>query len=196
MVGGQAWGPVSPGLIGQKYRSAIAAALMVLSACVMLAGCTTLDWRPLDSGTPHVSSFMGVSFGEELADVRQKYPMGTVETSPYGAPAYKLVNQRAGSVLYNSIVYEFAHGSGMQLAYATFSRDSRHVMFDDLRHHLGPPTSISRGTDHEHGPAAASWILPSGETVAYNREADRLVILGPKGSSLKADIRLREKENS
>lgn len=139
---------------------------------------------------------MGVSFGEELADVQQKYPMGTVETSPYGAPAYKLVNQRAGSVLYNSILYEFAHGSGMQLAYATFSRDSRRAMFDDLRHHLGPPSSISRGTGDEHGPATASWILPSGEMVAYNREADRLVILGPKGSSLKADIRLREKENS
>lgn len=178
-------------------RRAVGGAIALLTACVVLAGCTPVGWQSLDPlahHDPRISSFLGVNFGEDLADVQEKFPDGEVETSPYGAPAYRIVNQRVGPVLYRSVVYEFADGSGMQLVYAKFSSDSAGEMFRSLRHRLGPPATIRRGLAHER--VTASWVLSGGETVTYNGKADRLVILGPKGSSLKADIGLREQEST
>ena len=78
-----------------------------------------LDW--LDLSRPHLTSFLGVRFGESIERVEREYPGGAVETSPYGADLYRVENVEADSVRYESVDYEFTENLGMQLAIATFS---------------------------------------------------------------------------
>jgi|YelNatPaOPRAMG01_1025707.scaffolds.fasta_scaffold25289_4 hypothetical protein len=145
------------------------------------------------AGHPHVSSFLGVSFGESLDDVHEKYPTGREETSPYGAPAYRIDEVSAGNVRYNSVVYEFADGAGMQLVYARFAPGSADYLLKELKGALGEPVSMRSALGKAHDSVEATWLLPEGELVKYDSELDRLAILGPRGEGLREDIRLRDK---
>ncbi len=172
-------------------RGPVVAALMFLW---MFAGCAAV--QSLSGGGkhqhPYVSSFLGVSFGEALDDVQMKYPTGDPETSPYGAPAYRVTSVSGGLVHYTSVVYEFQHGAGMQLIYAKFDPGSAADLLKVLKDDLGEPVSTRTGTGQEHDTVEASWVLPKGESVEYDSGLSRLAILGPEGGPLKDDIRMRD----
>ena len=183
--------------MGRKWRfsRALGSAVGVLWICCVLAGCATVS--PLLPFTgpkhPHVSSFLGVSFGESFDDVRDKYPTGREETSPYGAPAYRIDDVSGGNVRYSTVVYEFADGAGMQLAYAQFDPISANDLLKELKGALGQPVSTRTGLGKTHDRIEARWLLPEGEFVKYDSETDRLAILGPRGGPLRVDIRMRDK---
>jgi len=39
-----------------------------------------------------LDSFMGVDFGDTFDEVERRFPTGLIQTSPYGAPAFKQEN--------------------------------------------------------------------------------------------------------
>ena len=175
-----------------RVRGLAIAALMFL---FVLAGCSSVQpLFPSRGGRkhPYVHSFLGVSFGEALDDVRMKYPTGDPETSPYGAPAYRIRSVSGGLVHYTSVVYEFQHGAGMQLVYAKFDPGSAADLLKQLKGDFGEPISTRAGAGQEHDSVEASWVLPKGESVEYDSGLSRLAILGSEGGPLKADIRMRD----
>lgn len=138
-----------------------------------------------------LNSFLGVRFGESLDDAMRQYPYGSPETSPYGAPAYRIDHEDAGTIEYQKVIYEF-NDAGMQLAIAHFTPSSAADVLKQLTQALGEPFS-SGGTDpSDPSTVHASWALPNGETVDFSGHAHRLTLIGPRGESLKEDVRLRE----
>lgn len=138
-----------------------------------------------------LNSFLGVRFGESLDDAMRQYPYGSQETSPYGAPAYRVDHQDAGTIEYQKVIYEF-NDAGMQLAIAHFAPSSTADVLNQLTRSLGEPSS-SGGTDpSDPSTVHASWVLPNGETVDFSGHAHRLTLIGQRGESLKEDVRLRE----
>jgi hypothetical protein len=138
-----------------------------------------------------LKSFLGVRFGDSIDDATHRYPAGSVETSPYGAPAYRIENEQSGSVAYQNIVYEF-NDAGMQLAIAHFTPSSSSYVLQQLTQSLGEPTS-SGGTDPtDASTMKVSWALAGGGVVDFSGPAHRLTLIGPRGNSLKQDVTLRE----
>jgi hypothetical protein len=142
-----------------------------------------------------LKSFLGVRFGDSIDDAMHRYPSGSVETSPYGAPAYRIENEQSGSVAYQNVVYEF-NDAGMQLAIAHFTPASSSYVLQQLKQSLGEPTS-SGGTDPaDASTMKVSWALTGGGSVDFSGPAHRLTLLGPRGDNLKQDVTLREAGDS
>ncbi len=173
---------------------------LCLILCLMLtcgiAACSMTGQHWTGFGrTRRIKSFLGVGFGESLDDAMRQYPNGSVETSPYGAPAYRLDHQDAGTVEYKKVIYEF-NDAGMQLAIAHFTPSSAGDVLKQLTQSLGEPSS-SGGTDpSDPSTVHASWAFPNGETVDFSGPAHRLTLIGPLGETLKQDVRLREAAGS
>lgn len=180
--------------IKRPFFRALGSAVVVLWMCCVLAGCASVTPLLPSSGPkrPLVASFLGVSFGESFDDVREKYPTGREETSPYGAPAYRIDEVSGGNVRYSSVVYEFADRAGMQLVYARFAPSSADYLLKELKGALGQPVSMRTGLGKTQDRIEATWLLPEGEFVKYDSELDRLAILGPRGEELRQDIRMRD----
>lgn len=141
--------------------------------------------------TRHLNSFLGVRFGDSIDSVMRRHPNGLQETSPFGAPAYRIDNQDAGTVVYKKVVYEF-NDSGMQLAIARFSPADASDVLKQLTNSLGTPTS-SGGTDvSDASTVHATWTMPGGETVDFSGPSHRLTLVGPRGSALEPDVQLRD----
>lgn len=163
--------------------------LLILSALAF--GCAKVSPKSLvPFGRDHSAAFLGVSFGESLESVEQRDPGGSQETSPYGAPAYRLENMNAGAVEYQSVIYEFTDHDGMQLVFATFAPSWSGDVFRQLQQILGAPLKTNGESDPSK--VQASWQGKAGEFLDYNGPSHCFAIVGPKGDSLRADIALRE----
>ena len=164
------------------------------SLCVLALGlfaCSTISPRK-ESDARTLDSFLGVHFGDRFEEIKRRYPKGTPETSPYGAPALKLQNVSSGSVDYRDVIYEFDEKAGMQMVIAHFTPSSTADAYQQLKSTLGPPTS-SGGTDvSDISTVEAAWQLSNGSSVLFDGGAHRLGLIGPSGAGLKPDIGLRD----
>ena len=140
-------------------------------------------------GSHELTSFLGISFGESIADAQRRYPDGAMETSPYGAGALRLESLTSDPVEYDQVIFEFADRDGMQLIIAHFKASSAATLYDQLTKRLGPPASNAGGADTP--PTQASWLLTNQVEVNFNGADNSLAIVGPKGGLLKPDIKLR-----
>jgi hypothetical protein len=134
---------------------------------------------------------MGVHFGDSLDDVERRFPLGLTQTSPYGAPAYKLENVNSRSINYQDVTYEFAEASGMQMVFAHFAPSESADVYQQLQTTLGAPSSAG-ATSEGTASVEASWQLPDGGSVLFSGRSHRLALLGKDGGSLKTDVRLRD----
>ncbi len=146
---------------------------------------------PVFQSGPAMTRFLGVKFGEKFEDVERRYPEGAPETSPYGAPAYKLTNISAGSIEYRTVIYEFSEDDGMQLVIAHFTPSSTGEVYQQLKSALGEPSSSGGTSAADPSTVAAAWQAAAG-TVTFNGPASSLVMLGAGGHALEQDIELRE----
>jgi hypothetical protein len=162
-------------------------AMLVASGCSIPGG-----FDPLSRG-PHLDSFMGVHFGDDLPDVAAHYPQAVPETSPFGVESLRLSDVKSEGVTYRTVIFEFVwHGGGMQLVMAKFDPIYGKAIFSNLSERIGapslPPTAGARPM------AEAQWRLPDGTRVSLNSTVGRLVIVGPSGKILTDDIRMREEK--
>ncbi len=164
----------------------------LLFAAALVFGCAGMSARSLVpfGQENRNAAFLGVSFGESLDSVQRRYPEGSQETSPFGAPAYRLHDMNAGAVEYQSVVYEFSERNGMQLVFATFAPSWSGDVYRQLQQILGTPLKSNGETDPAK--VKASWQGKSGEFLTYDGPEHCFAIVGPKGDSLRADIALRE----
>jgi hypothetical protein len=171
----------------------MARALLYLLACGSVA-CSTIAPSNLwnENRSPRsLNSFMGVRFGDSIEDVERRFPSGSPQTSPYGAPAYLLENVPSGTVDYQDVIYEFAEPSGMQMVIAHFTPSSSADVYKELQTTLGAPSSAG-ATTPDAANVEASWQMPDGGSVLFSGHSHRLVLIGKDGGSLKTDIRLRD----
>jgi hypothetical protein len=138
-----------------------------------------------------LNSFMGVHFGDSIEDVERRFPSGSPQTSPYGAPAYLAENVTSGTISYQDVIYEFAEPGGMQMVIAHFAPPSAADVYKQLQDTLGAPSSAGANVP-DASSVEASWQMPDGGSVLFSGRAHRLVLIGKDGSSLKTDIRLRD----
>ncbi len=117
--------------------------------------------------------------------------MGLIQTSPYGAPAYKLENVTTRNIEYQDVIYEFSLASGMQLVIAHFIPSASADLYQQLQSDLGAPSSLTAPPDRPDR-GEASWHLPSGTRVMYSGPYYRMVLIGKDGGELEADVRLRD----
>jgi len=142
---------------------------------------------------PHLGSFLGVHFGDELPDVAAHYPQAVPETSPYGAETLRMSDVKSEGVVYRTVVFEFLwHDGGMQVAMARFDPVYGKTIFSNLSGRIGPP-SLTQSAGVRPTPEA-QWRLPDGTSVRLNSAVGRLVIIGPSGKILTDDIRMREEK--
>jgi hypothetical protein len=135
------------------------------------------------------SSFLGVKFGRSLAEVQKLHPLGSTETSPYGADAFRLTDAVAGEAKYDSVIYEFAPRHGMQMVLVRFAPESRDLIFDGLRKTLGAPDKAT-ATDTAEGPSA-TWKATNGASAEFDGPNHWFILVGPYGKPLEVDISLR-----
>jgi hypothetical protein len=176
-----------------SFRGSARGALCLL-AFGMIA-CSTLSIRRDPVGRT-LDSFMGVHFGEQLDEVANRYPSGALETSPYGARAYKLQNVSSGPVDYRDVIYEFGEKTGMQVAIAHFTPSSTAEAYQQLQSTLGPPTSTGGTNSSDISTVEADWELSNGASVLFSGPLRRLALIGPSGQGLKQDIHLRDLQSS
>jgi hypothetical protein len=179
---GAVFSPSSLAIRGVLRRGAILFLALCLGACARL-----LAFAP--TGGHDVNSFVGVRFGRTLQQVEIAHPLGSRETSPYGADAYTLTNVEAGGVKYESVTYEFTADRGMQIVLARSAPGYEDPIVQQLRKTLGPPDK-SDGNGAVQNPV--TWNTASGARVSFDRSARRLILIGPYGKSLESDIGLRE----
>lgn len=161
-------------------------AILLLACC--LAACARLSaFAPV--GSHDVNSFMDVPFGRTLPQAEMVHPLGSRETSPYGADAYTLTNVDAGGVKYESVTYEFTSDHGMQIVLARFAPGYDGPILEQLRKTLGPP---DKSDGSASGQNQATWNTASGVRVSLDASARRLILIGPYGKPLEPDIALRE----
>lgn len=172
-----------------KRRGRLAALLLIAALAFGCAGISTRSLVPFGAAN-HSTAFLGVEFGEPLEAVQRRYPDGTLETSPFGAPAYRLQNMSAGAVDYQSVIYEFTDKNGMQLVYATFAPSWSGDVYRQLQQILGTPLKTNGETDPSR--VEASWQGKGGALLSYDGPEHCLAIVGPNGNPLRADIALRE----
>ncbi len=158
-----------------------------------LVACSLVPSNPLrGDGTAHgLKSFMGVHFGDSFEDVERRYPLGLAQTSPYGAPAYRLEDVSAASIEYRDVIYEFSATSGMQMVVAHFEPSEGPDVYQQLQKTFGAPSSAGAPIE---GAASvdALWHLPDGGSVLFSGPFHRVAMLGKDGAALKTDIRLRD----
>jgi hypothetical protein len=175
----------------------VTARLLVCGWAFIAIACSIAPSNPF--GNPYtargLNSFMGVHFGDSFDDVARRFPFGLRQTSPYGAPAYKLEKVNSRSIDYPNVTYEFAEGSGMQMVYAHFAASQSADVYQQLQTSLGAPSSAD-GTGEGPARVEASWQLPDGSSVFFSGPLHRLVLLGSGGGTLKPDIALRDKDLS
>jgi hypothetical protein len=135
---------------------------------------------------------MGVRFGENTYDVERRFPDGAPETSPYGAPAYKIENVSLGAVDYQDVIFEFSEKSGMQLVVAHFTPSSSAEVYQKLRKNFGPPSSTGGINASDVSTVEASWKRDNGASATFSGPFHRLTLVGPDGAALKTDVRLRD----
>lgn len=133
---------------------------------------------------------MSVGFGSSLSQTEMLHPLGSRETSPYGADAYTLTNAGAGAVKYESVIFEFTHDHGMQMVLARFAPGSADLLLEELHKTLGTPNSSNESATPEQ--SEASWDTAGGVRVNFIGPRRRLIMLGPYGKSLQSDIELRD----
>jgi hypothetical protein len=169
------------------------AEILLVAILVAVGGCSIpKGFDPLSSG-PHLGSFIGVHFGDELPDVAAHYPQAVPETSPFGAETLRLSDVKADDVVYRTVVFEFLwHGGGMQVVMARFDPTYGKAIFSNLSTRIGPPSLA--GTKGSRPLAEAQWRLPDGTSVSLNNTVGRLVIVWPSGKILTDDIRMREEK--
>ena len=186
-------------LTGETEKSRISLALsrlapgLICALALWVAGCAGATVEPLQvfQGGPALTEFWASGLAR-IQDVQRRYPQGASETSPYGAPAYKLSNISAGSVDYRTVIFEFTEDSGMQLVIAHFTPSSTGEVYQQFKSALGEPSSSGGTNAADPSTVAASWQLAKGDMVSFNGPARSLVMLGAMGQELKQDIELRE----
>lgn len=173
----------------------IARVLLLAPGLLVLACSGVTPVIPLvPSASPRqLNSFMGVHFGDTFEEVERRFPAGTPQTSPYGAPAYMLENVSSSSIDYQDVVYEFAEGAGMQMVVAHFVPSQSAAVYQQLQTTLGPPAGADK-SGADAASAEASWQLPDGGSVMFSGPLHRLALIGKTGGPLKEDIRLRDTE--
>ncbi len=173
--------------------SKVSRVLLYLWAFTAVACSLTPSIPMIQSGTQHdVGAFMGISFGDSMDQVQRRFPTGLIQTSPYGAPAYKLENVSSRNIEYRDVIYEFEPHNGMQMVIAHFVPSASADLYQQLQSTLGVPVSTGAGIDEGSASAEATWRLPDGSRVLFNEPFHRLVLIGKDGGSLETDIRLRD----
>ena len=169
-----------------KIRTVAILAAIAASACA--AKLPTLPPALSLSGKPNLRSFLGVSFGDSLYRVQNRFQSGMMETGPYGADIYRIDKIEVDEIRYETVKYEFTSNSGMQLVMAWFTPESSGKVLEKLVQAVGPPghQDSSRGTAPSD--TEASWQLPHGERVIFSGPRRLVVVLGPGGNSLKQDF--------
>jgi hypothetical protein len=162
-------------------------ALLLTSVCCLEACALPMLSDALNSSGPR--SFLGVRFGTSLAQAQNLYPLGSAETSPYGADAYRLSGVGFGEANYESVAYEFTPTHGMQLVVARFSPESGDPILSELKKSLGTPVE-SGASDSPR--SVATWAAPNGVTVTFDGPNRWLVLIGPYGTALEPDVKLRQ----
>ena len=181
-------------LIKSSIQTITARALWCAWAFIAIACSLAPSNRWIGGDAPGgLHSFMGVHFGDSPDDVERRFPSGSPQTSPYGAPAYQVENVTSGTVDYRDVVYEFAERAGMQMVIAHFAPSSTADVYKQLQDTLGAPTSAGAATN-DAASVEASWQLPDGGSVLFSGPSHRLVLIGKDGGSLTPDIRLRDME--
>jgi hypothetical protein len=148
-------------------------------------------WR--ESHAPyvaHMKSFLGVKFGERLDDVQREFPNGVRETSPQGAPSYRVDNLALGNIRYRSVIYEFTDTDGMELAFGYFDPAEDAVVLSQTEQILGPPDKVARIDPVDASQPDASWTTRNG-SVTLSTQKHRIVMLSSQGAVLADDIKLR-----
>jgi hypothetical protein len=160
---------------------------------VVAIACSAGPSNPLlYPGESHgMDSFMGVHFGDTFDQVELRFPTGMMQTSPYGAPAFRLENATSRNIEYQDVIYEFSPASGMQLVIAHFAPSAGPDVYQQLQSTLGAPSSTTALTAGPV-PADASWRRSDGTRVLFSRGYHRLVLIGKDGGALETDIRLRD----
>lgn len=180
-------------LIKSSLQTVTARALLCAWAFIAIA-CSiapSTRWMVGSDAPGGLNSFMGVHFGDSPDDVERRYPNGSPQTSPYGAPAYLVENVTSGTVDYRDVIYEFAERAGMQMVIAHFAPSSTADVYKQLQDTLGAPSSAG-ATTTDPSSVESSWHLPDGASVLFSGPSHRLVLIGKDGGSLKPDIHLRD----
>jgi hypothetical protein len=157
------------------------------AACSLDAPQATL---PIDSPS---GALMGVRFGDSIAEVQRRFPLGSTQTSPHGAPAIRLEDVSSHAIAYQDVIYEFSETSGMQMVIAHFDPSQSGEVYQQLQSSLGAPATsgaVAEGAAN----LEASWPRSDGSGVFFSGPMHRVVVLGKDGGSLKVDIRLRDEQ--
>jgi hypothetical protein len=181
-------------LIKRSIKTATVRAILCAWALTTFA-CGLAQSNPLDDSSHGMNSFMGVHFGDTVDQVTRRFPDGLTQTSPYGAPAFKIENVNFRNIEYPTVTYEFGEGSGMQMVLAQFAPSEATDVYQQLQGSLGAPNATGVQPEAPAG-SEASWHLSDGITVLYSAPLHRVVLIGKDGESLKADIPLRDRDES
>ena len=172
---------------------------MATTRAVLCASAALATACSLDASLPRLASngpnrgLMGVRFGDSFRDVENRFPLGQLETSPYGAPAIRLEDVSAQGIEYDDVIYEFSDASGMQLTIAHFEPAQSANLYRALRTSLGVPSSNGAVGDGAAN-IEASWQNSDGSGVFFSGPRHRLVLLGKDGGALQVDIHLRDSQ--
>ena len=179
----------------------LAFCVVAVGVAIWAAGCSPVTSallnpfrRPAPEQGSGLRSFLGVSFGDSLADVRTRYPSGTSEASPLGYPAYHLEELASDGIKYPDVVYEFSGEHGMQVVIARFTPSADDAVLERLRRLLGEPTQHTLTIDQKM--AEAVWRPQGGEEVRYDRYRHLLSVVGTENGKFKDDVQLRLENTS
>jgi hypothetical protein len=164
---------------------------LALSVC-FLFGCAVV--RRVNPFARSFGPVLGVRFSQSLREVEAQLPNGQPETSPYGADCWRVRNVSDDGIKYQSVIFEFTHRHGMQLAIAWFPKASSREVLERLHGTLGKPSESSAPGKWAARDLIASWRLGDGAAVSFDGPARRLALVGPFGKGLIRDIKLRQED--
>jgi len=175
-----------------------ASALLALGMALLLFGCS------LNSGygsttvarQPFLRSFLGLPFGADVAQARQRYPTGLVRTSPLGFTCYQVRGLSARGIQYPTVLYEFTPEDGMQMVLASFTSDSSSVVFTRLKKILGAPSRELGADGADDVPRLALWPNRDGGQVRFDGRRRLLIVRNMASKALTQDLSLRLENDS
>ncbi|HLH76012.1 MAG TPA: hypothetical protein VKV28_04310 [Candidatus Binataceae bacterium] len=167
-------------------------------ALLMFAGCSLNSGYGSIPGArqPFLRSFLGLPFGADLAQARQRYPSGMVRTSPMGFTCYQVRGLSGQGIQYPTVLYEFTPQDGMQMVLASFTADSSALVFTRLKKILGSPSRELGGSGADDVPRLALWPNRDGGQVRFDGRRQLLIVRNQASKALAQDLSLRLENDS
>ena len=186
--------PVDPG--SRRYRGPVLIAMGL--ALSMLAGCSLASGYGSGSipQQPFLRSFLGLPFGADLAQTRQRYRNGLIRTSPMGFTCYEVRDLSGQGIQYPAVLYEFTPQDGMQMVLARFTPDSSALVFARLKRVLGAPSRQLGADSSDDVPRLALWSSPEGGQVRFDGARRLLIVRNQASKALSQDLALRFQNDS